>query len=317
MKVKDVLQESMLIVGCVVGVSFVTGKEAQTFVGSGKNILLFAVIFGLTTLLLRLFASKHRLQNAQQFALFTFKNWGYVVYFLLLGCYFVCLVTTLATVQNCFDELLGKTLFPLWSLAVVLLSSILLKWGTKGFKVLSALAFVGAFVTFLIVSFGDNVPNETTINPLSTMAYSLFSLTMVLPVCCTNKVRTTKENVLCVVVATIVVATLLWWVERIADFTLQLPIGGHLEGGGKVYLCVTVALCGMNGVVANALPICQGVADIIPDKKLLSFVVLGLAWAFSCLGLDILLRYGYLFVAVVGLLIVVRCLCIKKSPLSI
>ena len=313
MKVKDILQESMLIVGCVVGVSFVTGKEAQAFVGNAKNILLFAVIFGVGVLILRSFCNRFRLQNTLEFAQFTFKKRGHVVYFLLLGCYFVCLVTTLATVQNCFDELLCKTPFSLWSLAVVLVAIFLLKWGAKSFKTLSVLAFVGAFATFLFVTFQHVPPNETTINPLSTTAYSLFSLTMVLPVCCSSKRCSKRENILCVLVATATIALLLWWVERVADFTMQLPIGGNLVGVGKVCLCVTIALCGLSGAVGNALPICQGLADVIPDKTLLSFVVLGVAWAISCLGLEVFLKYGYVFVAVVGLLIVVRCLSIKKS----
>ena len=308
MKVRDILQESMLIVGCVVGVSFVTGKEAQAFVGNTKNILLFAVIFGMGVLVLRSFCNKFCLQNTLEFAQFTCKNCRHVVYFLLLGCYFVCLVTTLATVQNCFDELLCKTPLPLWSLAVVLLAIPMLKRGTKSFKTISALAFVGAFATFLFVTFQHVPPNETTINPLSTTAYSLFSLTMVLPVCCTSKRCSKWQNVICVLVATATIALLLWWVERVADFTMQLPIGGNLVGVGKVCLCVTVALCGLSGVVGNALPICQGLADIIPDKNVLAFVALGVAWAISCLGLDVFLTYGYMFVAVVGLLIVVRCL---------
>ncbi|MBR1955678.1 MAG: hypothetical protein IKA29_07170, partial [Clostridia bacterium] len=86
MKVKEILQESMLIVGCVVGVSFVTGKEAQAFVGNAKNILLFAVIFGVGVLVLRSFCNKFYLQNTLEFAQFTFKKRGHVVYFLLLGC---------------------------------------------------------------------------------------------------------------------------------------------------------------------------------------------------------------------------------------
>ena len=312
MKVKDILQESMLIVGCVVGVSFVTGKEAQAFVGNAKNILLFAVIFGVGVLVLRSFCNRFCLQNTLEFAQFTFKKRGHVVYFLLLGCYFVCLVTTLATVQNCFDELLCKTPFSLWSLAVVLVAIPMVKLGAKSFKTLSILAFVGAFATFLFVTFKHVPPNETTINPLSTTAYSLFSLTMVLPVCCTSKRSSKRENILCVLVATATIALLLWWVERVADFTMQLPIGGNLVGVGKVCLCVTISLCGLSGAVGNALPICQGLADVIPDKTLLSFVVLGVAWAISCLGLEVFLKYGYVFVAVVGLVIVARCLCIKN-----
>ena len=317
MKVKEILQESMLIVGCVVGVSFVTGKEAQAFVGNAKNILLFAIVFGVGVAILRTFCNKFCLQNTQQFAEYTFENCRHVVYFALLGCYFVCLVTTLATVQNCFDVLLCKTPFPLWSLAVVALAIPMLKWGTSGLKTVSTLAFVGAFTTFLFVTFEHVPPNETSINPLSTAAYSLFSLTMVLPVCCTSKRYTKRENILCVLVATVVVSLLLWWVERVADFTLQLPIGGNLVGAGKVCLCLTIVACGMSGIVGNALPLCQGVADLLPDKNLLAFVVLGVAWAFSCLGLDVLLKYGYMFVAVVGLVIVARCLTAivrRKTP---
>ena len=307
MKVKEILQEGMLIVGSVVGVSFVTGKEAQAFVGNAKNITLFAVVFALSTLLLRLFCNKYQLQNTCEFAQFAFQKWGYVVYFALFGCFFVCLVTTLATVESCFEQIVGKMPFSIWSAIVVLLSAVVLKWEASAFKVVSTLAFAGAFVTFLFMSLQGNTSTATDVTPLSTILYSFFSLTMVLPVCCTSKKRSAKENLLCVLCATAIVALLLWWVEGVADFTLQLPIGAKLKGVGKACLCLTVMLCGLSGTLANALPICQGLCDVIANKKLLKFVVLALAWAFSCFGLDWLLKYGYLFVSLVGLVIVIRC----------
>ena len=315
MKLKDILQDSMLIVGCIVGVSFVTGKEAQVFVGNGQNIALFAVIFALCAFVLRQFCGKRQVASTQQFCQFVFGKCGHVLHFALLACYFVCLVTTLATVESSFCQLVGKLPFPAWSAVVVTLSAVAAKGGTKSFKALSTMAFVGAFVTFLLVSQTGVGAYELEISPLSTALYSLFSVTMVLPVCCKMTKKSTWENILCVVVATAIVSALLWWVERIADFSLQLPIGGKLTGAGKVCLCLTVGLCGMSGAVGNALPICEGLVDIVADKKLLAFVVFGLGWAFSCLGLDILLKYGYLFVAVVGLVVIVRCLVNKKSPL--
>lgn len=313
MKVKDVFQDVMLVVGCIVGVSFVTGKEAQTFVGNGKNIALFAIVFATCAIVLQRFCAKWQLHTTEQFVHFAFKKWGYVVHFLLLACFFVCIVTTLATVQSSMHQVAGSIPFPLWSAIVVTLSAMVLKGGVNAFKVVSIMAFVGTFITFVLVSASQNVQQSSDINPISTVLYSLFSLTMVLPVCCKTAKKSTKQNVLCVVFATIVVALLLWWVERVADFSQTLPIGGNLSGVGKVLLCVTICLCGISGVVANALPLCQGLGDVIPDKKLLTFVVLALAWAFGCFGLDILLKYGYLFVAIVGLVIVVRCLFATKA----
>lgn len=316
MKLKEILQDSMPIVGCVVGVSFVTGKEAQVFVGNGKNIALFAIVFGCATLLLRLFCAKYKLQNTQQFALFCFDKWGYVVYFAMIACFFVCLVTTLATVQSCLNLLVARLPFAMWSAVVVLLSAVVLKWGNVAFRVVCTLAFVGAFATFLFVSSSNNLPLQMDVKPLSTLMYCLFSLTMVLPVCCQTKGRSATQNAICVAVATIVVALLLWWVERVADFSLALPIGTSLQGVGKVCLCLTVALCGMSGVIGNALPILQSVSDILPNNGMRTFVVLSLGWAFSCLGLDVFLKYGYMFVALVGLLIVVRCVAkmLTKKP---
>lgn len=312
MKVKDIFQDGMLVVGCIVGVSFVTGKEAQAFVGNGKNIALFAIVFATCAILLQRFCAKWQLNSTEQFVHFAFKKWGYVLYFLLLACFFVCMVTTLATVESSMREVVGTIHFPLWSAIVVALSAMVLKGGLKAFKVVSTMAFVGAFLTFVLVSTNHNVQQSSDTSPISTVLYSLFSLTMVLPVCCQTAKKSTKQNVLCIVFATIVVALLLWWVERVADFSQTLPIGGNLGGVGKVLLCVTICLCGISGVVANALPLCQGLGDIVADKKLLTFVVLALAWAFGCFGLDILLKYGYLFVAGVGLVIVVRCIFATK-----
>ena len=315
MKIKELLEDSMLLVGCVVGVSFVTGKEAQVFVGNCQNIVVFAIAFAFCTFVMRKFCTKWQLNSTQQFVQFAFEKGGNFLHFAMLLCYFVCMVTTLATVQNSLQQLVGNLSFPLWSAVVVIASAWVQKMGTKAFKALSALAFAGAFVTFLLVASNGHSQQTGRTSPLATLLYSLFSATMALPICCKMKGNSTKQNAICVMFATVVVSLLLWWVEKIADFNLQLPIGGKLTGGGKICMCVTVALCGVLGTVANALPICEDIADVIADEKLLRFVVFALAWAFSCFGLDVLLKYGYLFVAVVGLVIVVICLKNKKSPL--
>ena len=317
MKLKDVLQECMLIVGGVVGVSFVTGKESQAFVGNSKNIVIFAVIFCFSTALLRLYCHKNSIQSTQQFAQFAFKKWGHVVHFTLLGCYFVCLVTTLATVQSCMEQLIAKTTFSIWSFGVALVSFLIAKKDAKWLKALSTMAFVGAFVTFLFVSTNNTQVATSSVKPLWTLLYSLFSLTMILPVCCRLKSNNPKQTIIGVVVATIAIALLLWWVQSIADFSLPMPIGQSLHGLGKVCLCTTICLCGVLGTVCNTLPICKGICDILPSQSMQAFVVIALGWAFSCFGLDLLLKYGYLFVALVGLAIVATCfrhIFCKKNP---
>lgn len=45
MKVKRIFSDCMAIVGCVVGIGFVTGKEAQVFVGNDNNIWVFVLRF--------------------------------------------------------------------------------------------------------------------------------------------------------------------------------------------------------------------------------------------------------------------------------
>lgn len=311
MKVKRIFSDCMAIVGCVIGIGFVTGKEAQVFVGSDANIWIFVAIFGISTLVLRQFCAKRKLKSTQQFVTFAFGKGGVFLHLALLGCYFVCLVTTFATVQSSFEQLFDVH-FPLWSALVAVACGIILKGGIKSFKTISALAFISAFVTFLFIS-----PNKTAVdvqvNPLLTVVYGLFSLTMVLPVCCDDE-KSLWESAISVVIATAVVGVALWWIGKIADFRLTLPVGGRLQGFGKVCLCVTICLCGISGAVANALPVYQGLCDVVKDKALLRFLVVGLSWAFSCVGLDFLLKYGYLFVALVGLAIVLRCVFAKKNP---
>lgn len=312
MKVKEILSDCMAIVGCVVGISFVTGKEAQAFVGSNRNIWIFVAILGISTIVLRQFCAKRQLNSMQQFVTFAFGKGGTFLHLALLGCFFVCLVTTLATVEISFEQLFGKLPFPLWSAIVAVACCIILKGGIKSFKTISTLAFVSAFVTFLFISPNDTA-SQVQVNPILTIVYALFSLTMVLPVCC-NGEKSLWKNVLSVVIATAIVGTMLWWIGKIADFRLTLPVGENLQGVGKVCLCATICLCGISGGVANALPVYQGLQDVVDDKKLLRFLIVGLSWAFSCLGLDFLLKYGYLFIAVVGLAIVLRCVFAKKNP---
>lgn len=311
MKVKRIFSDCMAIVGCVVGIGFVTGKEAQVFVGNDNNIWVFVAIFGISTLVLRQFCTKWQLNSTQQFVTFAFGKVGAVLHLALLGCFFVCLVTTFATVQSSFEQLFDIR-FPLWSALVAVACGIILKGGIKSFRAISTMAFVSVFVTFLFIS-----PNKTAVgvqvNPILTVVYGLFSLTMALPVCCDGE-KSFAESAISVVIATAIVGIMLWWIGKIADFRLTLPVGGRLQGFGKACLCVTICLCGISGAIANALPVYQGLCDVVEDKILLRFLVVGLSWAFSCVGLDFLLKYGYLFVALVGLAIVLRCVFAKKNP---
>ncbi len=289
-----------------------TGKESQAFVGSTKNLLLFAVAFAILGVIARQFCNKWQLDSTEKLVKFVFPKGGKLLHLALLGCFFVCLVTTLATVQSSLAELFEWIGFPLFSAVVATISAVVLKGNTRTYTTLSTIAFTGAFVTFLLVSLQKPTQSATQINPLSTLLYSLFSLTMVLPVLCRISHKSTVKGAISVLLSTVTVTLLLLWVEKVADFSLALPIGGKATGITKVCLCLTICLCGVSGAVASALPICEGLCDVISEGKLLRFIVLGLGWAFSCLGLDVLLKYGYLFVAFVGLLITIRCIAMKN-----
>ena len=90
----------------------------------------------------------------------------------------------------------------------------------------------------------------------------------------------------------------------ISDFSLNLPLFAKTDNVAVNILgCAAIVLTTVIGVVANALPLTDFLETVIPDKALTLFTLFCPALAFSLFGFDFALKYGYVFVSAVGLVL--------------
>lgn len=307
MKFRDVFFDAATVVGCCVGVGFLSGKEAQIYFGNLPNVGIFAVLFFLFNIAIRKFCREQRCFGTVE--LFRRCLGRFAPFFSALFCFccFVCIVTMFAGVENCLQRLLWQTKFPAYSFVVAIISALILKRGLSALKILNVVAVLVSlayfFAAFLLF---DRKASFLPVPPAQPVAYTLFSVTMSLGVLAPLSDSTKAKNLASTAVATAFLCVLTVAVLFCADFSLEMPFLGrsnsvtlNLLGGFAVTLTVVAS------VVANSLPITDCIASVFEDDYLCFAVLFGLAWAFSMFGFDFALYYGYLIVAFVGLLLMV------------
>ena len=134
---KDVLSDGATVAGCCIGVGFLSGKEAQLFWGNFAGIGIFALCFFVANTILRRFCYQKNCKNVADLLHACFPKTAGVFLTLFLTCSFVCIVTMLAGVQDCAASFFHTPL-PLFSVAVAVISPLLLKKGLASFKILNS-----------------------------------------------------------------------------------------------------------------------------------------------------------------------------------
>lgn len=304
---KDIVLDAATVVGCCVGVGFLSGKEAQLFFGNFVNVAVFAVCFLALNVLVRGFCRTHRCFDVQSLAKNCFGRCAGIFTALFLLCSFVCVVTMLAGVESCLQNYAVAKL-PMYGMLVAVVSALILKKGLGALKVLNVISILLALAYLVSVAcIGKNsFTTNAEVSSAQPLKYALFSVTMSLGVLAPLSDTTKKSNVAATVLATVALSALIVFLLWIADFNLDMPIFGKTD---NVFLnvigAVTVILATVTGVAANTLPIAQCVGDVFQDDLLCYTCIFCVALALSMFGFDFALAYGYLFVALVGILITV------------
>ncbi len=298
---RDLFTDSCTVVGATVGVGFLSGKEAQTFLGGYVNVAVFAICFFTFNIVLRQFCFKNGCGNAASFSRVCFGKSSTLFLVALCLCNFVCAVSVLAGLQSCLEQLFFATKLPIFAFAAALAAAFVLKFGLKTFKILNVFSIVMALAyLFCIVFFTPNNGTGAMVGWAQPLVYSLFSATVSLGVL-TPLSQNGKQNVAATALATVLLCALMCTVVFAADFSLNLPIFGKTDSAAlNVFGAIALFLAAITGVVANTLPIVQCVNLALEDSALSTMCVLCLAAAFSMFGFDFALRYGYVPVALVG-----------------
>lgn len=306
---RDLLSDCCTVIGATVGVGFLSGKEAQMFFGGYVNVAVFAVCYFAFNLVLRIFCFKKNCGNAAVFSRVCFGKFSSLFLVALCLCNFLCAVAVLAGLQNCLEELICDTKWPVFAFLAAIAAALMLKSGLKVFKIANVLSVASVLVYLLCIAvFTPDADCGVSVNITQPMIYSLFSATTSLAVLAPLSQKN-KRNVAAAAVATLIICVLLCTVIFSADFSLNLPVLGKTDNPALVIFgTITVTLAAVTGAAANALPIVQCVNVYIKDTTLSTACVLCAAVLFSVFGFDFAMRYGYLPVALTGAVSVVAAL---------
>lgn len=308
MKIKDIFADAVTVAGCCVGAGFLSGKEAQLYYGNAACVCVFAAVFCGLTLCVRGFCLKCGCFDVQTLCKTCYPKFGGALATLACGCCFVCIVAMIAGSNSVLSSLLFEGFEPFFGIIVGAIAVVVVKIGLKALKALNAVSLVLAavYVTWLacVVGTTDFAPQATPL--YRPVVYALFSATMSLGVL-TKLARTDKKsNVTATVAASVLLLTLALVVLRLCDFRLELPLLARTDNvalnvlGGVSVVCATVT-----GVCANAIPLLESVRDVFDgDDALCLLTIFCVAVALSLLGVDVVMKWGYLLVAAVGAAVV-------------
>ncbi|MCH5151329.1 MAG: hypothetical protein J1F65_01570 [Clostridiales bacterium] len=317
-KVTKILGDVAVAVGCCIGVGFLSGKEAQVFFGNKINVAIFAVAFFAITYAVREYCRKQSCLTIGELSGSLFGKHSTLFNICISLCAFVCIVTVLAGVEQCVSQLFYVSKLPLYAFATAVISAILLKLGLKALKITNALAVVMAIILIIVLlctSKGQNTEN-LQVPFYQPIVYALFSVTMSLGVITQLASESTKkENLIASLIASGVLAAFLIALLPLCDMTLNLPTIGKISHPMLIfYTIITLLLSAVTGIVANALPILQQLNSVTQDETLNCALIFLAALAFSMFGFDFAVKFGYLFVSVVGVVILVSTLT-KRTQL--
>lgn len=301
-----------VVIGSVVGVGLISGKEAQVFVGNPLNAVIFAVVFCFIVSNIREKCRILQLSTPRELSTACMPRFSSAFNMLLGLCAFVCVVTALAGVQQCMTQLINVGNLPVYAILAAALSALVMLNGMSALKICNVVSIAMTAILFAIL-FAQGTASTTLSDqpaPYMPALYALFNMTMTLAVLCRlGHSATRKQNVFRSAASSVIIAGLLLITIRLADFNLSLPtLCGITSLPVKVYAVVTITLAGVCSIVSCAYPIVEQADEVIGDKTTSAICVFTLAAAFAMFGFDFAVRYGYILVAAVGATLVVAAL---------
>lgn len=309
-------------VGCCIGVGFLSGKEAQAFVGNVPNALLFAAVVGLCNFALREFCRRANCFNVEDICKNLHPICSIWLNCAIVLCCFVCTVTALAGVETCLSNLLDvRARLPLFAFGAAVISGVLTAANLKTLKAVNAIA-IGLSAALLVIATTNRQPcPPSPVPPLQPIVYALFTVTMNLGITARLAADcSAKENAAASAVTATALCLTLVAILPLCDFSAELPLLSRLGVGEKRFAALVLLCAAATGLAANAMPVAEFVQSVVPDKTLSVSLVFTLALALSSFGFDFALRFGYAAVAAVGAYVVLRSFVAlfryKKRPLS-
>ena len=308
-----IMGDVAVVVGCCIGVGFLSGKEAQVFFGNIFNVAIFAAFFFAVSFALREYCRKNGCSTVDELSGSLFGKFAKIFNVGIALCSFVCIVTVLAGVEECLSRLFYLSNLPLYAFAAALFAALLLQRDMKMLKYANMVSIIMAVILVIILLTANTTENSQNLQvPLfQPVIYALFSVTMSLGVitrlACESDRR---QNVTACVLASVITAILMAAILPLCKINADLPTLDGISSPALIaYALITLLLAAVTGVVANAYPVVQELKSIVPDNALCNALIFGLALAFSMFGFDFAVKFGYLLVSLFGAVIVVLAIC--------
>ncbi len=307
MKSFTLLKDSIIMIGCIVGVGFISGKELISFVGTTQNALLFGIVFCIGLSAFMIFCSQQKVSTLQGITKKIFGKYGVFWEYAICLCLFISLVTVISVAQTSLTQILQIPLpFPLFSLVIIGATFFLAQ---KNLTMLKWVNFVGLTLAVVALSLTkSNQVQYATIKGVAlwkTAIYLFANLTLGLSL--TTTVSQQKSPLQCFVASGL---------SSIAIVLLMIFVLSKCDKNGvcitdqrswvKIIFCTAIVLCSLSCTVATVLPICHLLQDFLPSRRWQLFATLSSSVVFSLFGFDCILQYGYIFVAIVGMVFVVK-----------
>lgn len=312
----DYISDVAVVVASSVGVGLISGKETQVFVGNTANAVIFFVVFCLINAIFREFCRKNACNTPSSVACVCFSKGHELFGIALCACSFVCLVTCLAGVEQCLGSICSVSRFPLYSLAVAALSCIIMLNGMRALKIVGfvsvalTVALFAAIGSVKTVAAGFSQPR-----PFMPIVYAFFNFTMSCAVACKLGSQSTRlQNFICSAVSALILSSLLVVTNLLGDFSSPLPMLSALTSPFMLcFASAVIALAAVCGIVGCAFPVVEQINAVMGDKVISAIAVFGFALAFSLFGFDFLVKFGYILVAFVGVVMITTILLRSKN----
>lgn len=311
-KFTDFICDVAVVAGTAVGVGLISGKETQVFVGSALNVVIFFVVFCVIFYVFREFCRKNSCSSLTDVTQACFKRCFHAFSFVLTLCSFVCVVTCLAGVEQCLSDIMYVSKFPLYALLVATIATIVMLKGMSALKACNVASIIMSVGLIAALFTQRNDASGLTVAPKAYMpvAYALFTLTMSISVVCRLGSKASRnQNFVRSVASAIIICAALAATAYLGDFSRPLPTLSSIESPLlRVYSVITVALASISTIVGCAYPIAEQLDSVIRDRTVSAICVFALALTLSMFGFDFVVTYGYVFVAAVGVVLIVKML---------
>lgn len=275
---KKVLTVSLVVIGCVVGAGFASGREMLVFFQNGNPLLVAAAFFVLFCGVTFLFLHMSKTANASgitQINKAVFGKFSFVFNAIFVLNYFLAASAMIAGCQTLFQKAFGVN-FP-FGLIVAILCAVAVYFGIDGIKKINAVLVPIIILCLIAVCLFDGGGGEWmefdasyVLQAVKYVAYNAMLMCGLVTVC--GKDLNKKQSVAVSVISASVLALLIFFMlscfsgQNFAG--VEMPMLFLAKRGSLFYVFCIVVACGIiTSLLAAAFPLAEWAESKVGDRQ--------------------------------------------------